>query len=356
MTTTLITPPPGPSRRRWPLYAGVLAAALAATTVANDAWSVGATSSETGTGSMLVQIDPCRITDTRPSSQIGPRATPLGQRDRHVVEAHGTNGECQIPSDAVGLSLNVTMVDATAQTYITIWGGGDQPLASSLNPGPGQPPTPNAVVTPLDENGAFSMYNHNGSAHAVVDVNGYYRVPDAATDADVIALLDRHAAYLATQQAELDGLRSDAEELSTGLDAALGRISALEDSRPAVYSDYNASEALASADKEVVGVRFDAPSNGYVVVTASAWTYGLGVNESTLCSVTTTDRIDDRYNSYFKAATSTQFGPVVGHRVIEVSAGERVRVGWRCESSNSSGSVVADASMSATFIPIAEPA
>ena len=77
--------------------------------------------------------------------------------------------------------------------------------------------------------------------HAVVDVNGYYRVPDAATDDDVIALVDQHAAGLATQQAELaaqraelDRLRADAEALATGLDGAFGRITELEDSRPTV--------------------------------------------------------------------------------------------------------------------------
>ncbi|MEO1057261.1 MAG: hypothetical protein AAFY28_10145, partial [Actinomycetota bacterium] len=341
MNATPLTRKPALSRRRWPLCAGLLATALVATTVANDAWRVGATSSETGSGSMLVQIAPCRITDSRPESQIGPRATPLGQRDRHVVEAHGTNGECQIPTDAVGLSLNVTMVDATAQTYITIWGGGDQPLASSLNPGPGQPPTPNAVATPLDENGAFSMYNHNGSVHAVVDVNGYYRVPDAATDADVIALVDQHAAdlavqqnKLAAQQAELDGLRSDAEKLTSGLDAALGRITALETSRPAVFSDREDVTSLLNSPQEVVAVRFTAPSAGHVVVSASGWILGLRAERSASCSVSDSSFFHNNpYRLYFRAAIDEQLGTLVGHRVFEVEAGENVRATWVCSRS-----------------------
>jgi len=46
----------------------------------------------------------------------------------------------------VALALNVTAIGATAPTFLTVWPGGTRPTASSLNPVPGQPPTPNGVI------------------------------------------------------------------------------------------------------------------------------------------------------------------------------------------------------------------
>ena len=67
-----------------------------------------------------------------------------------MLTAHGSNGQCTgIPTDAVAVQLNVTALDASQGTFLTIWGAGGQPNASSLNPAPGQPPVPNAVTTDL---------------------------------------------------------------------------------------------------------------------------------------------------------------------------------------------------------------
>ena len=85
------------------------------------------------------------------------------------------NGNCVLPSEAVGLSLNVTAVQATAQTNVRIFPDADNvPLASNLNPSPGSPPVPNAVTTELDAAGTFSIFNEFGSVGIVIDVNGYY--------------------------------------------------------------------------------------------------------------------------------------------------------------------------------------
>ena len=46
-------------------------------------------------------------------------------------------------------------------------------MASSLNPAPGEPPTPNAVATPIDA-GRFNVYNNKGNSDIVIDINGYY--------------------------------------------------------------------------------------------------------------------------------------------------------------------------------------
>ncbi|MEP4648844.1 MAG: hypothetical protein ABJ314_01560, partial [Ilumatobacter sp.] len=78
-----------------------------------------------------------------------------------------------IPSDAVGLSTNVTALGATELSFLTFWPSGARPDSSSLNPAPGEPPTPNGVATGVD-GGEFNVYNNLGETHVVIDINGYY--------------------------------------------------------------------------------------------------------------------------------------------------------------------------------------
>lgn len=161
-----------PSSLRTPivLVAGV---ALAATSAfALHAWRADAWPGDVDT--TFVPIRPCRLLDTRPApDHVGPHSA-FNANDTKTIQAVGTNGACTIPDDASGLSLNVTSTNATAPTFLTIWPEGERPLASSLNPFPGEPPTPNAVNTPLSARGAFNIYNSRGSVNVLVDVNGYY--------------------------------------------------------------------------------------------------------------------------------------------------------------------------------------
>ncbi len=125
----------------------------------------------------FVSVTPCRVADTRPGpNNTGDKSSPLGAGEVHTIAAHGSNGDCTgIPNTATALSLNVTAVGATDSTFLTIWAAGEaQPTASSLNPFPGEPPTPNAVTTGLSPGGEFSVYNFQGDVNLVVDINGYY--------------------------------------------------------------------------------------------------------------------------------------------------------------------------------------
>jgi hypothetical protein len=126
--------------------------------------------------SAFVAITPCRVIDTRPDFQVGAKASPLGPGEVHTVGTHGDNGNCTgIPGTAIAVSMNMTAVDASAPTFLTVWAAGEpRPVASSLNPTPGDPPTPNAVTTDLDGDGRFSIYNLAGNVHVLADINGYY--------------------------------------------------------------------------------------------------------------------------------------------------------------------------------------
>ena len=157
-------------RSRW----AAIGAAVAVTLGAGGIGLVSATSPADATA--YIPIEPCRVADTRAGEfNIGDKSSPLGPRETHTIEAHGDNGECTgIPTTATGLQLNVTSINATAGTFLAVWGSGDRPNSSNLNPQPNQPPIPNAVTTGLTGDGEFNIYNQAGSVDVFVDIVGYY--------------------------------------------------------------------------------------------------------------------------------------------------------------------------------------
>ena len=92
---------------------------LLATLVVLQAWRVDAAPGDVD--STFVPMTACRLMDTRPAPErIGPNGT-LSTADTTTLQATGTNGNCAIPTDAVGLSMNVTALNATAGGFLTFW-------------------------------------------------------------------------------------------------------------------------------------------------------------------------------------------------------------------------------------------
>ena len=129
-----------------------------------------------GSPSLLVPISPCRLADTRPAPDtIGPFGTPIPGGGEIMLRVHGTNGNCTVPSSASAVAMNVTAVDGSASSFLTVWpADGQRPLASSLNWVAGAPPTPNKVDVQLSATGEFKMFNLAGSVNVIADVVGYY--------------------------------------------------------------------------------------------------------------------------------------------------------------------------------------
>lgn len=135
-----------------------------------------ASAASPATGSVLVPIVPCRLFDTRTD---GSGLTAGATRTQAVV---GANGECVIPPAAVGVSMNVTIVNPTAGSFLTVWpADGARPTASNLNWVGGQAPTPNAVMSALSSTGAISVFNLDGTVDVIVDINGYYTPVSTST-------------------------------------------------------------------------------------------------------------------------------------------------------------------------------
>jgi hypothetical protein len=136
-----------------------------------------------GAPSSLVPITPCRLMDTRPSDLVGSRSTPIGPGETHTAAVWGSNGECSIPTTATGVSLNVTAVNGSASSFLTVFpSDAGRPRASSLNWVANQPPAPNGVTVKLSAVGALNLFNLTGTVDVIVDIVGYYQaLPPAPT-------------------------------------------------------------------------------------------------------------------------------------------------------------------------------
>ncbi len=217
-------------RTRWAAIGAAAAITLGA--VGIGGLNIASADVSTGDRPVYIPINPCRLMDTRAATAVGPKSSPLGPGETVTVTAHGSNGECTgasvIPNDALSLSLNVTPVGPTSNTFLTFWGDGPNPGTSNLNPRAGGDPTPNAVNTPLSTAGAFNIFNNRGNVNVIVDVNGYYAnhnhddqyaTLDHNHDADYAAAGHDHAdAYVSRGEFGIDDFVFSGVINSTGLD------------------------------------------------------------------------------------------------------------------------------------------
>ncbi|HVD04031.1 MAG TPA: putative Ig domain-containing protein [Candidatus Dormibacteraeota bacterium] len=123
--------------------------------------------------SLFVPISPIRVLDTRATGQtLGPSGT-LSQ------QMAGSDG---IGSTATAVVTNVTAVNATAPSYLTVYPGGVRPLASDVNWLAGQV-VPNLTVATLSSSGSITLFNDAGKVDVLIDAFGYFvpRGPLAVT-------------------------------------------------------------------------------------------------------------------------------------------------------------------------------
>ncbi|MGH7697860.1 MAG: hypothetical protein ACRENV_04185, partial [Candidatus Dormibacteria bacterium] len=78
-------------------------------------------------------------------------------------------------SEVGAVLLNLTVTNTSLPSYLTVYPeGATKPTASNLNWMGGQT-VPNRVVVPVNSsNGQITIYNANGQADVVVDVDGYF--------------------------------------------------------------------------------------------------------------------------------------------------------------------------------------
>lgn len=309
-------------RTRW----AAIGAAVATTLGAGGIGLVSATSPADAT--TFVAITPCRVIDTRPAFNVGPKASPLGPGETHTVMTHGDNGDCTgIPTTAVAVSMNVTAVEATAPTFLTVWATDDpQPTASSLNPTPGQPPAPNAVTTNLNAAGEFDIFNLAGNVHVLSDINGYY----------------------------VDHAHDDRYYTEDEIDAVLPF---------AVTGERTAFEQITDSLEPMVTVQVTAPSAGQVTVNSAANVFHDTADGDVACFILRSTDGDPALGTNILGAQwfesegpSANDGSLAGTRQFDVAAGSTTTFELRCAENDADGGRVGSAILTAIFTPSAPSA
>lgn len=118
-------------------------------------------------------LTPCRIADTRNAN--GPLGGPALQPSQ--TRLFTVTGACGIPTSAVTISGNVTVVSAGAGSFTLYPGNSSRPGTTTLSFGAGQVRANNALVLlATDGSGGFNVRNNStGANHFVLDVNGYFQ-------------------------------------------------------------------------------------------------------------------------------------------------------------------------------------
>jgi hypothetical protein len=118
-------------------------------------------------------LPPCRMVDTRNAAGPDAGAPALAAGESRVI---GTAQKCNVPATAAALSVNVTVTGPSAPGQFTLYAAdGALPVASQLSFSPGQTRAASTIVPlALDASGFRVQNGSGGTAHLVVDVNGYF--------------------------------------------------------------------------------------------------------------------------------------------------------------------------------------
>ncbi|MCU1393990.1 MAG: peptidase thermolysin [Ilumatobacteraceae bacterium] len=152
-------------------------------------------------GSSLSTLVPGRLFDSRPGQPTADgQASGGGQRAAGSVTQIQVTGRAGVPADATAAALNVTVTDATAPGYITVYPcGSDAPVASNLNYGTGTT-IANAAVTKIGTGGMICVLTQF-PIQLVVDVDGY-----ASTGSNLVTLLPARLLESRSGNTTVDGL------------------------------------------------------------------------------------------------------------------------------------------------------
>ncbi|MGB8858886.1 MAG: DUF1501 domain-containing protein [Ilumatobacteraceae bacterium] len=117
----------------------------------------------------LTSLVPTRLMDTRDGN--GGRSGAFDGGTEFDLQITGRGG---VPGTCAAAVLNVTVVGATDDTFITVWPNGEgMPATSSVNARAGETAA-NLVIAKLGADGKLRIRNDRGAAHVLVDVAGYF--------------------------------------------------------------------------------------------------------------------------------------------------------------------------------------
>lgn len=342
---------------------------IAATLIVTSAWSADAAPGDLD--STYVPTAGCRVFDYRPApNQVGQRSTPLGPGEVATQQITGGVGDCvgalSIPSDAVGVAMNVTAIAPTAQTNLRLFPANltEVPTLSNLNVSAGQAPFPNKVDVALSPGGAVKLFNQNGQVSVLADVVGYY------TTSSLIEIDSRLAALEASDVTQDDVIAAIAAETDSRL-AALEATDAIQDNAiTATAADVDAlhaaqpfvkvSETVSGGAKfgsidvgtltptEIRSVTVTAPVNGQVTTIATGDMAGGSDEDLVECAIMPSVTAPTEGERVFTQMPDSSNLSV--SRVFDIAAGETATYYLVCQSSGGT-SAVGSPRLTAIFTP-----
>ncbi|HKH43183.1 MAG TPA: hypothetical protein VKM72_00815 [Thermoanaerobaculia bacterium] len=127
------------------------------------------------TGASFYAVPPCRLVDTRTANGAhgGPALQPSANR---MFVLAGV--ACNVPAGAKAVALNLTVLQAAAAGYLTLFPSNQSaPITSSINFEPGVTRSNNAVLgLATDGSGGITVKNGAaGTVHFILDVTGYFQ-------------------------------------------------------------------------------------------------------------------------------------------------------------------------------------
>jgi hypothetical protein len=313
-------------RSRW----AAVGAAVAITLGAGGIGLVQATTSS-GERAIYKPINPCRLADTRTAPfTVGPRSAPLGPEESYTLAGWGAVGECNLPNNTTALALNVTALDQTAATFLTLYPTGSAlPNASHLNPTPGEPPTPNAVNVDLNAAGQFNIFNKFGNVNVIVDVVGLY---DDHTHDD--RYYQKSETYTKTE--------TDAKYLAASQDSQ------------AAFDQTPGGQNLSTTDATFATVTIDTPTSGYVVLNTGGYAFANSGDILARCSITTGSTVDLNLSMNLDVASADRM-PIGTTRTFTINKAflgspNQMTYNFVCDTSAGTAQMQ-DVTLSAIFIP-----
>ena len=124
-------------------------------------------------GSLYNPISPQRVCDTRLGNSTPCSGHTLQNGQVLTVQVAGIGG---VPSNASAVAINVTTINQSGWSYITVYPSGSSlPTVSNQN-FQGNQIRPARVIATLSSSdpGHINIYYYGGSADVIVDLNGYY--------------------------------------------------------------------------------------------------------------------------------------------------------------------------------------
>jgi hypothetical protein len=190
-----------PSRIRRPVTVALFVAlvvSLAAGVMSPTSFVAAETSFSSSTAARLADaeigssayqpIPPIRVADSRIGIGLAPFSGGETQQ-LSVVIREVRAAAALAPEEVVSaVVLNVTIVEAAAPGFVTVWpAGGARPNTSSVNSEYTGHTVANTVTAPVSTDGAVSLYSL-GASHLVVDVQGVFIAAESATGGRLVSL------------------------------------------------------------------------------------------------------------------------------------------------------------------------